>query len=129
MGEDELIVKAKDIAKRGIDPNEYIEDLTMRETMQGVLDLYQQEKEKNKNLIKQLQEQNIEIQDISKQLREKEEEDIKMRAKFVLSLANYISKDKIRDMKKYREFELQQEYKEFKDDIEWKTYNKILEED
>lgn len=42
---------------------------------------------------------------------------------------NYISKDKIRDMQRYREFELQQEYKEFEDDIEWQTYNKILEEE
>lgn len=40
-----------------------------------------------------------------------------------------IWKDKIKDMKRYREFELQQEYKEFKDDIEWKTYNKILKEE
>ena len=60
--------------------------------IQGLLDLYVQEKEKNKNLIKQLQEQNTEIQDISKQLREKEQEDIKMRAKFILSLDDYILK-------------------------------------
>lgn len=39
----------------------------------------------------------------------------------------YISKDKIKDMKKYREFELQQEYKEFEEDVEWRTYKKILE--
>lgn len=37
-------------------------------------------------------------------------------------------KNKIRDMKRYREFELQQQYKDFENDSEWKTYNKILEE-
>lgn len=90
-----------------------------------------QEKEKNNNLIKQLQEQNTEIQDISKQLREKEKEVVLVPEGtcFMMKPKNVVSKDKIRDMKRYREFELQQEYKEFKDDIEWKTYNKILEEE
>lgn len=76
--------------------------------METLLDLYQKEKEKNKNLIKQLQEQNTEIQDISKQLREKEQEDIKMRAKFVLSLDDYISKDKIKA--KIKELEEKSDY-------------------
>lgn len=44
-------------------------------------------------------------------------------------LDDYISKDKIRDMQIYREFELQQEYKDFENDTEWKIYNKILEEE
>ena len=42
--------------------------------------------------------------------------------------ANCISKDKLKDMMKYREFELQQQYKDFEEDAEWKTYKKILEE-
>lgn len=72
------------------------EDCYFQQAIETILELYKQEKEKNKNLIKQLQEQNTEIQDISKQLREKEQEDIKMRAKFVLSLDDYILKDKIK---------------------------------
>lgn len=48
----------------------------------------------------------------------------------LLSLTNNnINKDKIRNMKRYREFELQQQYKDFENDSEWKTYNKILEEE
>lgn len=41
---------------------------------------------------------------------------------------NFIPKDKIRDMQRLREFELQQEYKDFEEDAEWKTYKKILGE-
>lgn len=41
---------------------------------------------------------------------------------------NYIHKDVIRDMQRYREFELQQEFEDFENDIEWQTYNKILED-
>ena len=41
---------------------------------------------------------------------------------------NYIHKDIIRDLKLEREFYLQQAYEDFENDIEWKTYNKILEE-
>lgn len=40
---------------------------------------------------------------------------------------NYIHKDIIRDLKLEREFYLQQAYEDFENDIEWKTYNKILE--
>lgn len=47
---------------------------------------------------------------------------------FYFSDKDYISKDKIKEMKKYREFELQQEYKEFEEDVEWRTYKKILED-
>ena len=38
----------------------------------------------------------------------------------------FVSKDKIRENQMLREFELQQEYKDFEDDEEWKTYNKLL---
>lgn len=38
----------------------------------------------------------------------------------------YISKDKIRDRQTQREFELQQEYKDFEDDVEWNVYQKLL---
>ena len=41
----------------------------------------------------------------------------------------FISKDKIKNMLLQREFELQQEYKEFENDGEWKAYKKILGED
>ena len=41
---------------------------------------------------------------------------------------NYIHKDVIRDLKLEREFYLQQAYEDFENDIEWQTYNKILEE-
>lgn len=41
---------------------------------------------------------------------------------------NSISKDTIRDMQIQREFELQQEYEDFEDDIEWQTYKKLLED-
>lgn len=37
-----------------------------------------------------------------------------------------ISKDKIRDRQMQREFELQQEYKDFGDDVEWNIYQKLL---
>ena len=37
-------------------------------------------------------------------------------------------KDQIRQMLKYREFELQQKYKDFEEDAEWKIYKKILGE-
>ena len=43
-------------------------------------------------------------------------------------LKNYISKDKIRDKKLMREFELQQEYKDFENDREWQIYEELLEE-
>ena len=39
---------------------------------------------------------------------------------------NSISKDKIRDRQMQREFELQQEYKDFEDDVEWNVYQKLL---
>lgn len=78
-----------------------------------------------------MQEQNTEIQDISKQLREKEQEVVLVPEGtcFMMKPKNVISKDKIMEMKRYREFELQQEYKDFENDSEWKTYNKILKED
>lgn len=41
--------------------------------------------------------------------------------------SNYVLKEKIEDMMICREFELQQEYKDFEEDVEWKTYKKILE--
>ena len=41
-------------------------------------------------------------------------------------LDNSISKDKIRNRQMQREFELQQEYKDFEDDIEWNVYQKLL---
>lgn len=41
-------------------------------------------------------------------------------------LDNSISKDKIRDRQMQREFELQQEYKDFEDDVEWNVYQKLL---
>lgn len=41
---------------------------------------------------------------------------------------NYIHKDIIIDLKLEREFYLQQAYEDFENDIEWQTYNKILEE-
>lgn len=41
---------------------------------------------------------------------------------------NYIHKDIIKDLKLEREFYLQQIYEDFENDIEWKTYNKILGE-
>lgn len=75
-----------------------------------LLDLCQKEKEKNKEIEIRLQEEINEVCEMKTRL-----------------FGNSISKDKIRDMKRYREFELQQQYKDFKDDIEWKTYNKILE--
>lgn len=40
----------------------------------------------------------------------------------------YISKDKIKDRQMQREFELQQEYKDFEDDVEWNVYQKLLKE-
>ena len=41
-------------------------------------------------------------------------------------IENSISKDKIRDRQMQREFELQQEYKDFEDDVEWNVYQKLL---
>ena len=43
-------------------------------------------------------------------------------------IENSVSKDKIREKQILREFELQQEYKEFKEDTEWNRYNELLEE-
>ena len=43
-------------------------------------------------------------------------------------ITNSISKDKIRDRQMQREFELQQEYKDFEDDVEWNVYQKLLKE-
>lgn len=40
---------------------------------------------------------------------------------------NFIHKDIIIDLKLEREFYLQQAYEDFENDIEWQTYNKILE--
>ena len=76
--------------------------------VETILDLYKQEKEKNEKLVDKTIQYDKTLEKLQK---------------------DTIWKDKIRDMKRYREFELQQEYKEFKDDIEWKTYNKILEEE
>ena len=87
-----------------------------------LLDLYQQEKNKElDNENKKLSEEIIE--NICKGVEEDVLEEYRQQLK------NSISKDKIRDMKRYREFELQQQYKDFENDSEWKTYNKILEEE
>lgn len=41
---------------------------------------------------------------------------------------NYVSKDKIREKQIEKEFELQQKYKDFNKDNEWKRYKELLEE-
>ena len=107
--------------------SKYADGRASTEAIRGLLDLYQQEKEKNK-----------ELEDITRAyngmkgimpegnpivIADKEYFDS---GRFV---ERYISKDKIMEMKRYREFELQQQYKDFENDIEWKTYNKILEEE
>lgn len=89
--------------------------LNLIEKQQKELD---QEKEKNKNLIKQLQ-------DLSKQLREKEQENIKMRSNFILSLNDFILKDKIRAFIKKETFEGRYSF----DLISAKRLKKLLEED
>ena len=97
-----------------------------------LLDLCQKQKEKNSKLQKRndrqfklLRKKDKEIQEI----KDISEHDWEERCRLTFKLENYISKDKINDMKRYREFELQQQYKDFKNDSEWKTYNKILEEE
>lgn len=77
-----------------------------------LLDLYKQEKEWTQKIIKAEKFYRELYNDVVKKTNER-----------------YIPKDKIRDMKRYREFELQQQYKDFENDSEWKTYNKILEEE
>ena len=101
------------------------------QAIETILDLYKQEKEKNSKLQKRndkqfrlLRKKDKEIQEI----KDISEHDWEERCRLTFKLENYISKDKINDMKRYREFELQQQYKDFENDSEWKTYNKILEE-
>lgn len=60
----------------------------------------------------------VEIYRIAVNLIEKQQKEIE----------NSVSKDKIREKQILREFELQQEYKEFKEDTEWNRYNELLEE-
>lgn len=61
------------------------------------------------------------------ELRNKELEKYKKYYATEVNLFNkYISKDKIRDRQMQREFELQQEYKDFEDDVEWNVYQKLL---
>ena len=72
-----------------------------------VVDLYQKEKDKNKELQRYMKTNLI--------------------PKSTINLL-YISKNKIREKQIEREFELQQEYKDFEEDIEWKTYKRLLEE-
>lgn len=81
-----------------------------QQVFRGLLDLYQQEKQKNEKLI---------------------EGQVETIEKILLPelLKKYISKDKIRDKQIKREFELQQEYKDFEDDIEWRTYKELLGEE
>lgn len=110
MSKDEIIAKAKDIAKRGIDPNEYIEDLTMRETMQGLLDLYQKEKEKNKRYEKYLKSKDKQHEQVLEYLETEKENE-------------YLSKDKIRA--KIEEIKAKKDFPEFAD-YEWSDTEKIL---
>lgn len=96
----------------GTKPIETIEDCQKSvQAIETILDLYQQEKEKNKEIEIRLQEEINEVCEMKTRL-----------------FGNSIGKDKIMEMKRYREFELQQQYKDFENDVEWKTYNKILEE-
>lgn len=87
-------------------------DELAEQAIQGILDLYEKEKEKNKELeiINQMNRYRIDVID------ERE----------------LISKDKInqffQDRIMYRQFELQQEYKDFKDDIKLNVLQDIREE-
>lgn len=117
----------------------------LEDNIKILLDLYQQEKEKNQKLSEELTVNicnGIEVkvfEEMRTELKQEKEKNKKLqiRCKELIKekqelntalLYDNISKDKIRDKQIEREFELQQEYKEFKDDIEWKTYNKILED-
>lgn len=105
-----------------------------------LLDLCQREKNSNQWLLKAFDESrnnNIELSKeyckIQKELQQEKEKNKELLKEYNKKLnadwKDTISKDKIRDMKRYREFELQQQYKDFENDSEWKTYNKILEEE
>jgi len=122
------------------------------QAIETILDLYQKEKEDNK-LYKLCMIQDQDFRDrlieilgvgdneetilqyittlVSENARLEDIEDRKVQIEYELVFNKGVKsfEDKINYMKRYREFELQQEYKEFKDDIEWKTYNKILEEE
>ena len=110
-----LIANFSDIARNYYSDKPYIqisgEDVIYKKDIQdlgNLLSAYRKMKEENKELEKDNQKQWAE------------------RCKLAIKFDDL--KGKIKNMLLQREFELQQEYKEFEDDGEWKAYKKILEE-
>lgn len=123
MSEDEVIKQLQYLKDRKINTGDWLINCKDRTAIEIILDLYKQEKEKNKNLIKQLQEQNTEIQDISKQLREKEKEVVLVPEGtcFMMKPKNSIRKDKIKAKIDY--------YKKIDNAVGVKILERILEEE
>lgn len=134
--------------------------------IQGLLDLYKQEKKEKEGIYTDYQDLGKEYHKLEEELNKEKEKNEKLEEKiasFEYALSNgeietvnkfsdvkptmlvssytygkevvnfikknFISKEKIRDKQIEREFELQQEYKDFEDDIEWRTYKELLEEE
>lgn len=94
-------------------------DLEISKAVKGLLELYKNLKE----IEKTHQEENGKLRVELEQEKEKNKE---LQLKYMkLESDRFYT---IRNMMKYREFELQQQYKDFEEDAEWKTYKKILEE-
>lgn len=118
LSEEEIIEKIKHLIKSSNDRTDllnYLDEKT-KKSLQGLLDLYQQEKEKNKEL-KELIEQNLKYShNLEKDLFE--------------NCSNYVvSKDVIQEMINERKFALQQNYEDFENDIELQTLIKILDKE
>ena len=116
MSEEQIIDKVSMIDQWKVSGDSYTQGEL--DAIGQLLELYydnkkqlEQEKEKNKELEEKLK--------IAKQL---------YNDACVCIATDCVEKDKIKEMMKYREFELQQEYKVFEEDVEWRTYKKILEE-
>lgn len=113
--------------------------------LNGIIDLYNKEKEKNLKLedltnvlnkkIHGLYDDNIQLlkeDENNKRLNYRYIECQKVEAEECKSESyieeHYISKDKIRDLIAERKFELQQEFEDFDEDIVLKVLNELLEE-
>lgn len=109
----------------------YVEDF---EAIQGLLDLYNKEKLNSFNLSEQLNKEKEKNKELEKDKKYKDRIIKGLGLNTIPRTINslnemidkyYINKDKIRDLIVERQFELQQEFKEFKDDIRLNTLQEI----